>query len=180
MAKFSTSSHLPKIINEVESLLSGTSYNVRDFVENRVYEKFPEQGMYAFTDPDDEEVVYIGKSMKHRRGVGGRARHHARPGGSLQRKLGVNQDRFYEYNVRVRPISDSLICGAAEVYGIAVYMPKANKLCLETEGKHDLESAASANLGLEHPELGLPHFRLLCGISAIHNDVLARGERRTG
>jgi hypothetical protein len=28
--------------------------------------------------------------------------------------------------------------------------------------------------------LGLPHFRLLCGISAIHNDVLARGERRTG
>jgi hypothetical protein len=49
----------------------------------------------------------------------------------LKKKLGgqnvpITKDAFGEYNVRVRAISNPSIRGAAELYGIAVYMPKAN------------------------------------------------------
>jgi hypothetical protein len=105
--KFSPQARFSKIQQEIDSLLSETPYKVGQFVKEKEYEKTRGQhGIYAFTDPDDHEIVYIGMSTRHKNGIGGRARHHERKNRGLQRKLAVNQERFREYNVRIHRIDD--------------------------------------------------------------------------
>lgn len=124
---------------EVEALLSKDPYMVGDFVDKEEYKKYPKQGIYVFTDPEDKEIVYIGKSISHWRGVGGRARHHERPWRSLQKKLEVDPESFRNYHVRVHEIEDPLIRGTSELYGIAVYVPLGNRIALVTECKPDFD-----------------------------------------
>jgi hypothetical protein len=124
---------------EVEALLSKDPYMVGDFVDKEEYKKYQKQGIYVFTDPEDKEIVYIGKSISHWRGVGGRARHHERPWRSLQKKLEVDPESFRNYHVRVHEIEDPLIRGTSELYGIAVYVPLGNRIALVTECKPDFD-----------------------------------------
>jgi hypothetical protein len=113
--KFSPDPLFPQVQHEFEALLSKTPYKVSDFVDQKEYKNHAKHGICAFTDPEDEKIVYIGKSFKHRRGVGGRARHHARPERSLQKKLGVDTESFRNYHVRVHQIDDPVVRGAAEL-----------------------------------------------------------------
>jgi hypothetical protein len=129
--KFSPHSRFREIRKELRKLLSKKPYKVGEFVDNGVFKNHPEHGIYVFTDPEDKTIVYIGISHKHKRGVGGRARHHERLGHSLQRKLGVNQQTFRNCNVRVHPIKDPSVRAVTEIYGIAVYGPKGNRPLLE-------------------------------------------------
>ena len=106
---FSFQACLPEIRKELEELLSKTPQKVGDFVKSGNYKTPGKQRIYAFTDPDDKEIVYIGMSTNHKNGVGGRARHHERKGRSLQaKKLKVTQEIFRTYNVRIHPIVDAL------------------------------------------------------------------------
>jgi hypothetical protein len=92
--RFPPNYRFPEVEKEFEALLSENPCNVRAFAEKERHKNFTkqQQGIYAFTDPEDKEIVYIGKSTKHSRGVGGRARHHERPRRGEQRKLGVDQE----------------------------------------------------------------------------------------
>jgi hypothetical protein len=65
--RFSPHSRFPEIQNEIDALLSKTPYRVRDFVDGGEYKNHPKHGIYAFTDPENKEIVYIGKSISHRR-----------------------------------------------------------------------------------------------------------------
>jgi hypothetical protein len=147
--KFPFHPNFQSIEHEIQTLLSKTPYKVGVFVDEKEYMKYPKHGIYAFTDPDDKELVYIGKSISHRRGVGGRARHHARPGRSLQKKkLKIDEESFRNYHVRVHEIEDPFVRGAAELYGIAVYAPKGNRIALATEFKPDFDGPED----LDEPE----------------------------
>ncbi len=138
--KFPCHPDFTQIQKEIEALLSKIPYRVRDFVDKEEYKKYPKHGIYAFTDPEDKKIVYIGKSFRHKRGVGGRARHHTRPGRSLQKKkLEVDLESFRNYHVRVHEIEDPFIRGASELYGIAVYAPEGNRIALVTESKPDFD-----------------------------------------
>jgi hypothetical protein len=125
-----------KIENAIAALLSSDPCQIRDFVAG-IYKDCREQGIYAITNPGDYEIVYIGKTNRRKDGIGGRVRQHASKKRNLQKKLKV--DGINDYYVRVHPIADASIRGAAELYAIAVYMPKGNRIALETEGDQDFE-----------------------------------------
>ena len=138
--KFLPHADFPQIQKEFNTLLSATPFTVAIFIRKKgQYKSCTEQGIYMFTDPEDKIVVYIGKTNTNKGGIGGRVRRHARKGRSLQKKLGISRDSFLEYNVRVQPVSDASVRGAAELYGIAVHMPEGNLIALKTEGKPDFD-----------------------------------------
>jgi hypothetical protein len=132
----------PKIQKEFNTLLSGTPCLIDKFLSGEVKDDTFPQGIYAITDPEDEHVVYIGKTNKNKDGIRGRVRSHAGKGRRLLKKLGVTPEVFRKYNVRALAITDASIRGAAELYGIAVHMPKGNLIALLTEGKPDFDPPA--------------------------------------
>jgi hypothetical protein len=58
--KFPFHPNFQSIEHEIQTLLSKTPYKVGVFVDEKEYMKYPKHGIYAFTDPDDKELVYIG------------------------------------------------------------------------------------------------------------------------
>jgi hypothetical protein len=145
--KFLPHAGFPQIQKEFNALLSATPFTVAAFIRKKgQYKSCTAQGIYMFTDPEDRTLVYIGKTNTNKGGIGGRVRRHTRKGRSLQKKLGISRDTFLEYNVRVQPISDASIRGAAELYGIAVHMPGGNLIALKTEGEPDFDPPAKTRI----------------------------------
>ena len=144
--KFLPHGDFPQIEKEFSTLLSGTPYVIDKFLSRNVKnDDFANQGIYAITDPEDEHVVYIGKTNKKKDGIRGRIRSHAGRGRRLQKKLGVSPEVFGKYNVRAHTITDPSIRGAAELYGIATHMPKGNLIALLTEGPPDFDTPRNSD-----------------------------------
>jgi hypothetical protein len=93
------------------------------------YSKNTDQGIYAITDPDDLEVVYIGKmnDSTKENGVADRIWSHCAKGSDLQTALGIGPDQIEHHVVRTIPICDPTQRGLSELYGIAIYRPRGNR-----------------------------------------------------
>lgn len=96
-------SDISKLSDTLERLRSQPSRRMRDFKEDRsVYDQTTHQGIYAITDPEDENVVYIGKtnSGTKEKGVADRIWGHLAKGSDLQSSLGIDTSTLGDYNVR--------------------------------------------------------------------------------
>jgi hypothetical protein len=113
----------------IEDLRRAKPIKIVDIKYDPNYSENTHQGIYAITDPEDLEVVYIGKTNDGTKenGVADRIWGHCAKGSDLQTALGIGPNQIEQHVVRTVPISDPARRGLSELYGIAIYRPKGNR-----------------------------------------------------
>jgi len=125
--------HIKKLNNLYNNLFKIKPYKMKDFKSpargkySNAYNENKIQGIYAITDPDDKIIIYIGKTNDGTKenGIADRLLVHSKNSYELNRYRSANSI-LDEYNVRTIEVKDSYFRGYAELYGIAVFSPKAN------------------------------------------------------
>lgn len=113
----------------IEELRSAKAIKIADMKRNPIYSENTHQGIYAITNPDDLEVVYIGKTNDGTKenGVADRIYGHCESGSDLRTALDLGPKQLEQYIVRTLPICDAARRGLSELYGIAIYGPRGNR-----------------------------------------------------
>jgi hypothetical protein len=86
-------------------------------------------GVYAVSDEDDQDVIYVGRSIRHCEGLGGRIHDHChvRQPANLLSKIPEGRERIRRFWIRHILIEDSLVRRSTECYLISVFHPRLNK-----------------------------------------------------
>lgn len=114
----------------LEQLWKVPVHRVSSFIINPLYDQHTFQGIYAVSDPDDKQIVYIGKTNNgtKEKGLVDRICGHAANHSQLQIALGVDRKTFKQYQIRAIKVDDPIHRGLTEFYGIAIFHPKANRV----------------------------------------------------
>lgn len=108
-----------------DTLLSTTPETLGSFAK-----RYPTgHGVYVITDPDDNEIVYVGRSISARDGLGQRIYDHIYNSESsdLNQKLGGDRELTKRHLIRIVELPDFDIRRFAEHFGIAILQPKLNR-----------------------------------------------------
>ncbi len=110
--------------------MSAEPHKIGDLKKDPLYSQHTHQGINAIFEPQGNEPVYIGKTNDGDKGKGlaDRIWDHASKNSELQRALGVQMEQFREFQVRTMGIDEPIQRGLAELYGIAIHKPRANKV----------------------------------------------------
>ena len=129
MMQLPNRNHIDDLEKTLAKLFDSTPHKIKDFVKDPLHSQNAHQGIYAITDPTDQEVVYIGKTNDGtvEKGVADRVCGHTQKNSSLQESLGIDPGTLKTYHVRTIAIPEPGDRGLAELYGIAVCAPRGNR-----------------------------------------------------
>ena len=121
--------HIDKLQQNLDDLWNARPHKMGDIKVEPFRSQNTHQGVYVITDPDDNEVVYIGKTNggTKEKGVADRIWGHCDKGSDIQNSLGIGPQEMKNYNVRTKPFSEPKERGLTELYGIAVCGPRGNR-----------------------------------------------------
>jgi hypothetical protein len=122
---------LQRLMAAIDKLQAQPPLRVSEIIVDPLYSQWRHQGIYEIREPDDKQIVYVGKTKGACDGVAQRIWDHAhgQSGGSdLVNTLQVTRQTFADYRVRSIPIPDARFRGLAELFGIAFFDPKGNRV----------------------------------------------------
>ena len=119
-----STNRIASLTASLDSLIKATSDRLGTFAKQGTIV----QGVYVISDPDDAEVVYVGRTIKALEGLRQRIRDHIKNSepSDLNQKLGGDRDLAANHNVRVLPISDADERRLTEAFATGVLNPKFN------------------------------------------------------
>jgi hypothetical protein len=126
--RIAVNEQLQRLLAIVDRLRIQEPTTVRSVICAPLYSQWGHHGIYEIRETDDNETVYIGKTIRAREGVAQRIWDHAKQISSLVNDLGITRDRFGEYQVRSIEIQDARFRGLAEYFAIALLDPKGNRV----------------------------------------------------
>jgi hypothetical protein len=116
---------LGRVLTQFEELLSKTPEKMIDAVK-----RYPKRhGVYAISDPEDTEIVYVGMSKRGVDGVGQRIFDHLMNSGSSDLKIMIGGDKkkAEQYFVRIIEEDDYISRRNLEAVATGTLSPKFNK-----------------------------------------------------
>ena len=114
-----------QVLTQLESLLSLKPVRMKE-----AFKHYPNrQGVYAISDPEDSEIVYVGMSVKAVGGVGQRLLDHLKnkEKAVLKSMVGGDRKEAERYFVRVFELDDYISRRNLEAFATSTLSPKYNK-----------------------------------------------------
>ena len=114
-----------KVMSQLEELLSKDFETMKDAVK-----RYPTRhGVYAISNPNDDEIVYVGMSKTAKDGVGQRLSDHLnnKEAATLKSMAGGDKKKAEEYCVRILEEDAFITRRNLEAFAIGVLSPRFNK-----------------------------------------------------